>query len=74
METNIQEATRPETLQEGSTYAWHLKLKCGEGENWEWVRLVQYTPCPAVVLVSRAAGTVLPVARDELFLIHFCSW
>jgi hypothetical protein len=68
METNPPDPIRPETLHEGGSYAWHLKSGCQQGEEWEWVRLVGYTACPAVVIVSQEAGAILPVARDELFL------
>ncbi len=59
--------TRPEVLCEGSVYTWHARAACRQADNWETVRLIGYTPCPAVVIVRLDSGTILPIPREELY-------
>jgi hypothetical protein len=64
--TNI-EFIRPQTLDTGEIYLYRERNYHGLRQTTTEVRFVNYTPCPAVVIIKHRNGSKQRCLREDLF-------
>ena len=64
------EIFRPETLNPNGQYFLQVRQNNGYGPNYQPVKFVAFTACPAVVIVIDEAGHLLRVSRIDISSIH----
>ena len=64
------EIFRPETLNPNGQYFLQVRQDNGHSSNYQPVKFVAFTTCPAVVMVIDEAGHFLRVSRIDIFSIQ----
>jgi hypothetical protein len=61
------EFTRPDSFDNGRKYLFRERNCHGERRSIETVKFVDYTPCPAIVIIRIENGSIQRCLREDLF-------
>ena len=59
--------TRPDSFANGKNYLFRERGYFGERQSVEKVTFVDYSPCPAIVIIKLASGSKRRCLREDLF-------